>query len=891
MSQKDQIINAFQDQHAKRSLIPSQEEQGLENNLTPQKKHIPLNPVIGRGQDPELFWLNKYDNDQEITQKFEQIKDAFKNKQIHVLEHLFNDLKNLLVSPKPLPEELILDIRSLYIKELVSPKLIAQQLYSIKEQPQAQDLFTAFNNHVQMDTLDKIENYYKHQDDWANRLILGDSLLAMLSLAEKENLASKVQMIYIDPPYGIKYGSNWQIKINDRNVKDQDDNSLSPQPEQIKAFRDTWELGIHSYLSYLKERFLIAKELLHQSGSIFVQISDENVHLVRCLLDEVFGSENFVSEIIVKTRSTSTANFISSLNDFTIWYAKDKSNLKYKQLFTEKEADYSRFCYFDDNGVTKNINEIPNYERKNYDVFSSSSLNSTTSNFNANQEFEYEGKKYLPAHGRSWRCSVEGLKNLAKKNRILLQGNSIRYKYYYEDFPLIPLSNLWEEQISEQNKMYVVQTGIEAIKRCILMTTDVGDLVLDPTCGSGTTAYVAEQWGRRWISIDTSRIAINIAKTRLMTAVFPYYKLLEKDNLRAGFVYKEVPHITLKSLANNEKADIEKLYDQAEIDTKKLRIAGSFSVEILQSLQTVPPQSFHSVQNQDETEDFFHKIAAGLESSGIRNGNKNEQVVFSQVQKITGEYLHAVGYYQVGEQKKVAYFHIANPYESLSKQTASQAVKEALQKMDCSWVVLLAFSFDETLENKKVAHTNGSFEFTKVRLSDDLLQNGLLKKDKKSASFVSIGEPDIALLAEGKRYLWKNQVWETEEGYLLGKQSSVQIEILGMDIYNPYSFDVNSREKNDIAYWSLDDNYNGSVFILRQFFLCGGEHDEYDKMLKGVEKVANDLKKTLKIEVDTEALERLYGYVSAPIELVKGKKIALRVVSQFGEESSKVISF
>ena len=401
----------------------------------------------------------------------------------------------------------------------------------------------------------KAVEFYKHNVEWANRLILGDSLTVMSSLVHREDLAGEVQMIYIDPPYGIKFASNFQPTVFQRDVKDTD-KDLSRQLEQIKAYRDTWTLGIHSYLAYLRDRLNVAKELLTDSGSIFVQINDENVHRVRCIMDEVFGSENFVGEIVFKTRSTSTKKNLSILNDYILWYAKDVIGLKFRRFYEKKSADLGRFNFADIDGEILTANHKERFDTDNAKRFSSSSLFSTSGGDASRLPFEFHGEKYIPAPSRGWRCSLEGLIRLKSAGRVFNQGNSIRYKYFHSDFPFVEIGNLWDDQMSEQNKSYIVQTSIRPIERCMLMTTDPGDLVLDPTCGSGSTAYVAERWGRRWITIDTSRVAIALARQRLLTASFNYYKLKDTSKgIAGGFINEHVPHITLRSIAQNTALD------------------------------------------------------------------------------------------------------------------------------------------------------------------------------------------------------------------------------------------------------------------------------------------------------------------------------------------------
>jgi adenine-specific DNA-methyltransferase len=394
--------------------------------------------------------------------------------------------------------------------------------------------------------------FYKHDKDWSNRLISGDSLLVMNSLLQKESMRGKVQMIYIDPPYGIKYGSNFQPFTNKRDVKDRADEDLTQEPEMIKAFRDTWELGIHSYLTYLRDRLMLARELLTDSGSIFVQISDDNIHHVRELLDELFGQSNFISIVTVrKTGAVSSpdarVNSLATIGDYLVWYARDKPKLKYNQLFSDKTetgtAD-AQYRLSDTNGA-----------------FQSVALESN----GASEAFSFpvpmDGKTFYSASNRHWSTTYGGVLRTDKAGRVLRTENKLRFKKYLSDFPVSPIANIWTDLMGASGLMYVVQTNDKVLDRCVLMTTDPGDLVLDPTCGSGTTAYVAEKWGRRWITCDTSRVAVTLAKQRLMTASFDYYALrFPNEGVRGGFDYKTVPHVTLKSIANNP--DIDTIYDE-----------------------------------------------------------------------------------------------------------------------------------------------------------------------------------------------------------------------------------------------------------------------------------------------------------------------------------------
>jgi adenine-specific DNA-methyltransferase len=1014
--------------HSTRPLIPSKEEAGMEaanEKVTGYSKAgYPLNPVVTRGQDPELFWMHKYGPEDE------------------------QDTREV-------------DIRSLYRVEHISPELLINKLYrSLQDSPKtgdqlglfAPDARDLFGNTLDLDEFEKVGEYYKHQGDWANRLIQGDSLLAMTSLLEREGFAGKVQTIYFDPPYGIKYGSNWQIKLNERDVKDGSDDHLSSEPEQIKAFRDTWELGIHSYLSYLRDRLLVARELLTESGSCFVQISDENVHLVRCLMDEVFGSGNFNGMIAVtKTAGgLTTVSRIPSRLDYIVWYAKNVDNIKYRQLYEQRpddiDAGFNQVLLSDGSirGITSeerdNVSMLP-FGAK---LFRSDSL--TKPGPGSKYDIAINGKVFNSGN-RWWGSPKESILKLVKMGRVRQFGNTLRYLKFIDDFPYKPLNNLWSGLAGAKDIVYVVQTNDEIIKRCLLMTTDPGDLVLDPTCGSGTTAYVAEQWGRRWITLDTSRIALNIAKTRLMTAVYPYYylysdvevetsekngKIVKKitprapgsqsrgdsesprdyartSDLRQGFVYEEVPHITLKSLANDEPPATETLYDRPYTDKDRLRVAGPFTVETLQADEPVLPRTDEAPPESSEA--FELRIFEHLKAAGIMNGAKNERAVFTRVERLAHPHLHAEGFYQSAEGERKAYVFIGPQFGTVSRQSVNEAVKECRLRGDADWLIILGFSFESDISNQSVTTSLGGFEATKVRMHDDLLQEGLTKKDKKAASFVTIGEPDIVVtsdewlvnsseqilcnygilkklsgldslakinalgerdlraycLLSKRRDVWvdfavaQGQRFDTREycrrageklnggissvfgdserffsgvgdfdyfisdlglsdpgklrdavGAIRGNQQNADrlaeipsltplatrhyalVTIQGLDIYDPIRDEVRARSVADIAYWMLDDDYDGSNFIVRQVFFCGGDKNEFDKWRKGISGVAARVAKMnaerrLRIELDDDAWERLYGFRSHPIPAVKGRRVAVRVVSQFGEESMKVV--
>ncbi len=509
---------------------------------------------------------------------------------------------------------------SLHVHERIEPRTIIEAVRKRNGGGDSQQL-SFFELPEENPPLRQAIEFYGHSHNWSNRLIAGDSLLVMNSLLQKENLAGKVQMVYLDPPYGIRYGSNFQPFVNKRDVRDGRDDDLTAEPEQIRAFRDTWELGIHSYLTYLRDRLLLARELLTESGSVFVQISDENVHRVRMLMDDVFGADNFVALIPYRTKTMPFGtNFVEQMSDFIIWYAKNKYDqqrrpvAKYRKLFREMNYGPSSgygWCRLSDGtdrrvaDVIKEFGRLPDDAR----IFTSKSLEPSGPMQAGMFRYTYQGIEYdHPRNG--YGTSREGMDRLALAGRLLPAGRLVRYALFADDKGWADLTVPWEDTSGADSKVFAVQTNTRVITRCMLMTTDPGDLVFDPTCGSGTTAYVAEQWGRRWITCDTSRVALTLAKQRLMTASFDYYELAHPaEGVGSGFTYKTVPHITLRSIANNPdikegmtRAEIdaaiarhapqETLYDQPLVDRRKQRVSGPFSVEAVPAPTVAPLEQF-----------------------------------------------------------------------------------------------------------------------------------------------------------------------------------------------------------------------------------------------------------------------------------------------------------
>lgn len=786
---------------------------------------------------------------------------------------------------------------SLHVHERIDPRTIIEAVR--KKNGSNYEQMSLFASQEENPPLREAVEFYKHRHNWSNRLIAGDSLLVMNSLIEKEGLAGQVQMIYIDPPYGIKYGSNFQPFVNKRDVKDGKDEDLTGEPETIKAFRDTWELGIHSYLTYLRDRLLLARELLHESGSCFVQISDENVHHVREIMDEVFGKENFIREIIfTKTRSLVSSKFLTNITDFILWYSKKKETIKFRQLYQLREDDSLASHYEDEDGniYTKQEGEelLLNNPRLKLKPFMSDNLIREN---NPVYEVNFNGKVYIGAY----RTSPEGMKNLIKSNRIFSTKNQLRYKFFIEDFPASPLNQLWADTIGTSNKIYVVQTNEKIIERCILMTTDPGDLVFDPTCGSGTTAYVAEQWGRRWITCDTSRVAITLAKQRLMTALFDYYQLAHpEEGVGSGFVYETVPHITLKSIANNEPPATETLYDKPFIDKSKHRVTGPFTVEAVPSLTVKSVDEIDAGTNAGLYTTPDNSIARSGETlrqaewreelfrTGIRGKNKQE-IKFTRVEPLAGtKWLHAdaetfpeaksknlfekENQLSFDDQPQRVVISFGPEHAPLEQRQVALAIEEAQTLVPKpKMIVFAAFQFDPEAA-KDIDETNWpGVTLLKVQMNTDLLTDDLKKKRSSNESFWLIGSPDIKVTRIKEKI-------EGKKNYT-GERILYQVEILGFDYYNTITGNIESGGKDKIAMWMLDTDYDGrSLFPRQVFFPMSGEKDGWSRLAKN-----------LKAEIDEELIEQYRGTISLPFESGENKRIAVKIVDDRGIESLKIV--
>ena len=875
--------------------------------------------------------------------------------------------------------DLVVPAPPVFIQEKVHPKVLIDDLLRRSKEGRAEealqpDLFADFNG---LPSADARTEFYRHDANWSNRMILGDSLQVMASLAEREGLQGKVQCIYIDPPYGIKFNSNFQWSTTSRDVRDGKAEHITREPEQVKAFRDTWRDGIHSYLTYLRDRLTVARDLLTDSGSVFVQIGDENVHRVRAVMDEVFGEKNFVSEIVFLKTTGKSSGIIDSNFDMILWFCKGIANLKFRRMLFERtpEDDYN-LRFVQDNNLRRwriGDSDIREFHAQGADFWRPNPLTSQTPSDSIRFDVNFQDRTYTPGK-RGWSTNEVGMSRIMKADRLWGSGRTLSYIRYLRDAPMRPHTSFWTDTRQSgfgDEKLYVVQTARKAIERCILMTTDPGDLVLDPTCGSGTTAYVAEQWGRRWITIDTSRVALALARARIMGARYPYYLLADSPegqrkeavlagkapsemptygNVRHGFVYERVPHITLKSIANNAeidviheqfqatlgplrdnlnaalkkrweeweipraaddkwsakiktlhaewwkhriarqqaidasiaaKADSEYLYDKPYVDTKKVRVAGPFTVESLS------PHRVLGVDEHDELidnvaearlgygdkPDFAALILDNLRTAGVQQAHKDDRIVFSSLTPWPGDLVCAEGRYgeeeeterdegRVGRRKgkrlsaaKRAAIFIGPEFGTVSRPDLVDAAREAAEA-GFDVLVACAFNFD--------AHASefgklGRIPILKARMNADLHMAGDLKNTGKGNLFVIFGEPDVDLLpAEGD-----------DEGRIL-------VRINGVDVFHPNTGEVRSDGPEGIACWFIDTDYDGESFFVRHAYFLGAG-DPYKA-----------LKTTLKAEIDADAWATLHGDTSRPFPKPASGRIAVKVINHLGDEVMKV---
>jgi adenine-specific DNA-methyltransferase len=846
----------------KRTNIPTEELRDFvaEDEARPKTMLYPRDPSL----DPQLVWKGKDEQDR---------------------------------------QDLAVPVVPVYIQEKIHPQALIENLRKTAKAGEPEPELTLFDDFNGIEDFDKKVDFYQHEANWSNRMILGDSLLVMTSLAEKEGLKGKVQTIYLDPPYGIKFGSNWQVSTRKRDVKDGKAEDATRQPEQVRAFRDTWKLGIHSYLAYLRDRLVVARDLLTETGSIFVQIGDENVHLVRCVMDEVFGADNFCALTTFTKTSSASSDILAGTSDYLVWYAKSKEHVKYRQLYIDKEfggLGGSGYTWIQlPNGTRRRMESGESPEELRGRVLTLDNL--TSQRPPGDFPVVFGGRTIRPNRGY-WKTGTDGMKRLLDAQRIELIGNTLRYVRFIDDFPVFPLNNLWTDTAVAgfaSDKKYVVETTLKVVERCLLMTTDPGDLVLDPTCGSGTTAYVAEQWGRRWITIDTSRVALALARTRLMAAKYPYYLLADSPegvrkeaemtgrippdyktdgDIRRGFVYKCVPHVTLKSIANNpdikegmtreeidaaiaRHADTELLCDKPYEDGKRIRVSGPFTVESLSPHRVLAtdedrPTSESKGKRDSTAGQFEIMIIDNLRKAGVQNTRRNERLTFDRLDPYAGAWIHAAGEFTDSDGKiKRAAVSIGPEHGTVGPQQVKEAAKETVQGVGFDILVVCGFAFDPHVAEETKRY--GKLTVLATRMNPDLaMGDELLKKTGAGNLFMVFGEPDAGIKKE--------------------KDGKITVELKGVDVYDPTTGQIRNSSTDDIACWFIDTDYNGESFFVRHAYFTGAD-EPYDR-----------LKRALRAEIDEAAWSSLYCTTSRPFDPPSTGKIAIKVINHYGDEVLKV---
>ncbi len=783
----------------------------------------------------------------------------------------------------------------LFIHERLSTKVIVETLTGHRRDKQ-QTMFELFGD-PQHPVADQILRAYEYPDKWVNRLILGDSLVVMNSLLHYEGLGGQVQMIYMDPPYNVTFGSNFQPFVRTRDVAHGDDSQMTREPEMVKAYRDTWEMGLHSYLTYLRDRFLLAHELLTPSGSLFVQINDNNLHYVRALLDEIFGSGSLVVTIPIKKKGSQKSRLIDPVNDYLVWYSRSPradGNVRFTPLYLRRELDadvLSEFKFVElpdgrelpiadlraPDGTERDYRLNPKRLFDDYPgarLYRSNPLTSGGVRKNQSLPYVFRGKTYSPGAGRCWKTtvvtddgSVPGMDRLAQAGRLLAGEGQLRFKSYLDDFGYVGLSNWWDNLGGAPDPIYVVQTNSEIVQRCLLMTTRPGDLVLDPTCGSGTTAYVAEQWGRRWITIDTSRVPIALARQRMLTATFRYYRL--KDERRGpagGFEYQQrknrrreevggiVPHTTLESIANAEPPKEEVLVDRAEIDDSIVRVTGPFTVEA-----TVPtPVDWDRDGVPDTGEEgaqayasFLDRMLEILRRSPVLHLTGGKTVTLRNVRPPARTLsLSAEAVVVNGDERPVALL-FGPENGGVSQRAVHEALKEAsLKGYAHLYVIGFAIQADARLLIEKAAEM-GLPPASYVQATPDLMMGDLLKNMRSSQIFSVCGLPDV-------------DIRKRPDG-------KYEVTLAKLNLFDPATMTASHMQADDVPAWLLDTDYNDLCFHVSQaFFPRTAAWD--------------DLRRALRGEYDDSVWDHLAGTTSAPFEAGEHGQVAVKVIDDRGNE-------
>jgi len=898
MATTPKSVEAFKHDDAKRKNIPSAEQQSFVQRDQEELKQLryPRNTDL----DPQLVWRGKDEQ----------------------------DWSDLVVNAPPL-----------YIQEKVHPKaLIDDLLRQTKESKHeagllTPDLFSDFNGIPK--GADKTE-FYSHDQNWTNRMILGDSLQVMASLAEREGLRGRVQCIYFDPPYGIKFNSNFQWSTTSRDVKDGNREHITREPEQVKAFRDTWRDGIHSYLTYLRDRLTLARDLLTDSGSVFVQIGDENVHLVRSLLDEIFGSDNFISLIaFTKTSGLGSTRQLSGRFDLILWCAKKAESLKYRPQW-EFQQDYEKAGY-------TRTDEL----RPDAGPYMSADL--TKPGPGQKYEVHHFGRKFAPGR-RWWGYPPEAIDRMYKAARLEPTTSTIRFKKFYKDYPLTAINNLWTGFGGAKDARYVVETNESIVQRCILMATDPGDLILDPTCGSGTTAFVGEQWGRRWITIDTSRVALALARARIMGARYPFYLLADSrdgqlkesevtrtapssrtvlGNICHGFVYERVPHITLKSIANNTEIDV--IWDQSKAKLDPLRAQLNQALKQNWQEWNVPrvadsqwPEEVKKIHSEwwqvriEQQQEIDTSIAAKAEFEFLFDKPYEDKKKVRVAGPFTVESLSPHRMLGVDENDELIDVSREDPADYKAKQAFPQMVLENLKTAGVqqshkankiSFTTLVPWPgtlvcaegrYQEGDTEKRAAIFIGP-EFGTVQRADlveagrealdagfDVLIACAFNYEAHATEFSKLGRIPVLKarmnadlhMAEDLKNTGKGNLFvifgEPDITLLAEADGRVRVKVNGVDVFKPQTGEVVSDGADGIACWFIDTDYNEESFFVRHAYFLGA-NDPYSA-----------LKTTLKAEINSEAWETLNSDTSRPFDKPKSGRIAVKVINHLGDEVMKI---
>lgn len=766
---------------------------------------------------------------------------------------------------------------SLHLHERIDPVTIIEKI--LKKESHIQETLT---KHFE-DPLNAIPDgkrsleFYQHSNNWSNRLIAGDSLLVMNSLLYKEGLEGCVQLVYIDPPYGIAYGSNFQPFTHKRDVEDKNDDDLVHTPETVRAFRDTWELGIHSYLSYLRDRLILAKKLLKETGSCAVQISDENLHYVRSIMDEVFGTKNFVSVIAFVKKNQVNAKTLPTISDYIVWYAKNKEKMTYNQLYVPaglpvRDSGYNRVE--EKNGMrrklTKEEQSNPLLVPPGAKIYGHRDIRADGAS-KKDDQFECFGEAFKPGPNKHWKVSLPGMARLLEKNRLVKTGKTLMVIRYHNDFGYSPVTNIWTDTSSGfQTKIYVVQTTVKTIRRFMLMTTNPGDLVVDPTCGSGTTAFVAEEFGRRWITCDTQRVAIALAKRRLMTATYDYFKLADTSlGVRGGFLHTPprgaVERITPGSLAANKPPEVIKLYDCPDIGKDKVRVSGPFTVEAVPSPTAMSIDAMRNDSVDGSTPDRENRRQDewrnALQNSGVRarDGTKMDFIYVKPCPAT--KYLHAEGRTNDVHPKTIL-FSFGSPYAPLDTRQVELALSEARKlenKPDA--VVFAAMQFDPEAARDIDDRNWPGIKTLKAQMSADMLVGDLKSGDPHSDAFMLVGKPDVRLLDTGN--------------------GQYKVEVRGFDYYDARDGEIKSGAASQIAMWMVDTDYDGRSIYPQQVFFPMAANTKNDGW--------GSIARSLEAEIDPALLHMYSGTISLPFEAGTYQRVAVKIIDDRGIELIRVL--